>query len=152
MRKNKKVKNEIAGSPVKNAVQTIQRSKYEIEQTLKLVELVTQGDKHLDCENLEQTFKTLQIFFGRGYFEFEDDRFWFLTNTNQRIGVYSRDGKFHRCIMGMFNAFRQLTILQIHNGKKILTEFYFDAENGDLMIHRYRGDERTHETYKVSGF
>ena len=120
-----------------------------------LVRQLQAGDQVFDCrkkESQSEAFKTLQTFFGKGVVQFDNYTFWFVNSEGQKVGLDENDGILNKCTIGLFQSFKRAVIVQLNGEESITTEFYVEPKKGDLMVHRYRGRERTNENYKIAGY
>ncbi len=141
-----------SGSPVGGALQSMDRSKKQMLDTIDMVGQL-QGDRVLDCQtNPEAAFRIMQKFFGQDCFGYDEITFWFMEKTGKKIGLHESNGALQKCKIGIFMGFKQLTAYQVNDGVEVNTEFYLDVTQRELMVHRYRGWHRiATEVYKVSG-
>lgn len=143
---------DIAGSPMGGAVQTMHKSTREMAETIKQIQQIYTGDVTLDCQgNLAEVWQKVAQFFQPKYFGYDPLRFWFSTTSGEKIGPDINDGDVQQCSYGLFTSFKRLITLQKSN-EVVRTEFYVDETSGDLMVHRYHGSRFTNENYVLSGF
>ena len=152
----KKIKQKLPqepGSPMGQAVNSIEKAKKDMVDTVKLISQLNTGDRILDCKNnRKQSLQTLQTFFGNKYLKIDKYTFWFTTLHGKKIGVYPKDGILHMCKIGMFSSFKRLITIQQSGNNKTETEFYVDTTKKELMVHRYRSEGKTHENYRLADF
>ena len=141
------------GSPMGQAVNSIEKAKQDMVDTVKMISQLNSGDKILDCKNnRQQSLQSLQSFFGNRYFKIDKYTFWFTTLQGKKVGVYPKDGILYICKIGMFSSFKRLIAIQQSGSNKTETEFYVDTSKKELMIHRYRSEGKTHENYRLADF
>jgi hypothetical protein len=149
-----KAQNEVGGSPVAYAVQTMKKAEQDMQKSLQLIELLKKGDQTLDCKNnLQNSLQTIESFFNASFFTYDEVTFWFLTNDNKRVGVFEEDGILATCKIGLFSEYKRLVAIQYRGQDTVKTEFYIQPAKGELMIHRYINGARVqNENYNLLGF
>lgn len=149
-----KAQNEIGGSPVAYAVQTMKKAEQDMQKSLQLIELLKQGDQTLDCKNdLQNSLQTIESFFNASFLIYDEVTFWFLTNDKKRVGVFEEDGILSTCKIGLFSEYKRLIATQYRGQDTIRTEFYVQPSKGELMVHRYINGARVQNgNYNLLGF
>ncbi|NUM35691.1 MAG: hypothetical protein HUU50_14180 [Candidatus Brocadiae bacterium] len=139
-------------SPMGLAVQSMKKAQDDMSQTIKLLEELRRGDQILDFRNNRTSaFQTLQTFFGVSFLGYDEHRFWFLAQNDQKVGLYEDDGFLEKGTIGLFMSFKRFIAVQRKGQKTTETEFYVDTTKKDLMVHRYRNQNTTNENYVLSG-
>jgi hypothetical protein len=151
----KEKKEEVSGSPMGRAIETIDKATQEMADTIKVIKQLQTGDYIFACQNQQErgrAFNTMRSFFGAKIFDFDDFTFWFLAADGKKVGLNENEGIIHKCTVGMFESFKRVVVVQFNKDETVQTEFYMDGKTGDLMVHRYHGHRRTNENYKLAGY
>lgn len=141
-----------SASPVGGAVQAMQKANQQMLETMQL--LGTLEDQVYDCQNRRQeSFQAMQKFFGQHCFDFDEEQFWFLTASGQKVGVRPSDGVLAKAKTGYFTSYRELVTYQSNGDALIQTDFYMDCTKGELIVHRYvNNDLMSTETFNLAGY
>jgi hypothetical protein len=139
-----------AGTPMGRAQQAIDKSSKEMQEAIKIVEQASKRPVKLNCsEDPQKCFQRVQSFFYPAAFDFDEQEFWFSTTDGERVGVDLNNGNIDICVYEVWVSYKKLTVYQNTTGPQVYSEFYLDSTKNELMVHRFKGNQRVNNSNYV---